>query len=277
MRRREIIAAAAAILASASPASAQKAHRIGVLTPSTAQWDPKVFEDALQDLGRRRRDFTIEVRSAEGNLDRLDRLARELVTENVDVILALNTPGTQAAVRATKAVPIVMGFVGDPLGMDFVASINRPGRNVTGVAIDVPENVTKRMQLLTEVAPAAKRIALLYHPSDPIARPQIARMETVALTFGVEWRLFEVGALAALVRAFEQAKEWRADAVLRLAPGELPVEYAAEYRLVNRRTAEALGLTIPPSLLARADEVIEWGVGRSSPSLAHYCRRVFGR
>jgi len=318
MRRREILAAAAAILAFASPASAQKAHRIGVLTPSTAQWDPKVFEDALQDLGRRRRDFTIEVRSAEGNLERLDGLARELVTENVDVILALNTPGTQAAVRATKAVPIVMGFVGDPLGMEFVASINRPGRNVTGVAIDVPENVTKRMQLLTEVAPAAKRIALLYHPGDPIARPQIARMETVALTFGVEWRLFEVGALAALVRAFEQAKEWRADAVLRLAgqgltggretaalalshrlpsmllsradveagglmsyyidfnpgwrrlatyvdrilkgapPGELPVEYAADYRLVlNRRTADALGLTIPPTLLARADEVIE--------------------
>src|SRR5687767_9735026 len=173
MRRRELIVTAA-FLAFPNPASAQKTHRIGVLAPSSAQWDAKVFEDALQQLGRRKDRFAIELRSAEGNLDRLDALARELVSEKVDVILAVNTPGTQAAIRATTTVPIVMGLVGDPLGMGFVASINRPGRNVTGIAIDVPENVTKRLQLLTEAVPATKRIAVLYHPGDPVSQPQIA-------------------------------------------------------------------------------------------------------
>jgi len=296
---------------------AQKVYRVGVLTPSSLQWQPTVFTDALRDLGyREAANLTLIVRDAGGRLDALPQLANELVRDKIDLLVAVTTPGARAAIGATKTIPIVMSEVGDPLATGFVTNLGRPGGNVTGVT-NLSRDITgKRLQLLKETVPHLVRVAVLHHPDDPIAAPQIADTKATALQLGLEPRFFPVSNAEDLQGAFATMAEWRAQAVLRLAgqalplsrptvdlavkyslptmmltkedvalgalmsydadraelfrrtayfvdkilrgakPGDLAVEQPSKIELsINIKTANAIGLTIPSSVLLRADHV----------------------
>ena len=297
----------------------QKAYRVGVLTPSASQWRPAVFRQALRDLGYEQPgNLTLEVRDAGGKLEALPRLAMELVRDNVDVIVAINTPSTRAAISATKTIPIVMSVVGDPLATGFVTNLSRPGANVTGVSNLNREITAKRLQLLKEAVPAVTRVAVLFHPDDPVSAPQVEDTKAAATQLGVEPKFFPVRNAQDLRGAFAMMTQWRAQAILRLAgqafplskptvelalkqhlptmmltkeevnlggllsydsdraelfrrsayfvdkilkganPGELAVEQPTKFELViNLKTAKALGLAVPSSLVLRADHIIQ--------------------
>jgi putative ABC transport system substrate-binding protein len=304
------------LVGKAQPAG--KTPVIGVLTSNPGVGVITAFLDALREVGYEDgRNVILVIRSADANLDRLPDLAAGLVEMKVDVIVSINTPPTREAIKATKDIPIVMS-VGDALGTGFVSNLAHPGGNVTGVTALGPELTVKRLQLLKEMAPAAKRVAALFNPDDPITAPQIPAVERSAPQIGVEVQFFPVRSQDSLIAAFTALTDWHADGVLWLAGQEPPfiqptIEFAAERRLptmmggraavrsgglvsyapdpreinrrlamlvekilkgakpadlpveqptkygvvVNLKTAKALGLTIPQSILARADEVIE--------------------
>lgn len=140
-------------------------YTVGVLTPHDHYRDREypAFLDTLRSLGwERDRNVRLLLQSAEGKPDRLPALARGLVDARVDVIVAINTPGSAAAVQATKQIPIVMALVGDPVAMGFVSNLARPGGNVTGISTINRELAAKRLALVKEAVPGAKRIAAKY-------------------------------------------------------------------------------------------------------------------
>jgi putative ABC transport system substrate-binding protein len=258
------------------------------------------------------------IRSAKSDYGRLPALARELIDAKVEVIVAVNTPGARAAVDATKTIPVVVTVVGDPIGSGLVSNLSRPGGNVTGLSNMSGELGPKRLALFNELVPAAKRIAVLYNPIDPVTVPQTRDIRRAAPKLGVEVRFFPVKSSKNLPESFRQMLAWRAqsaiwlqgqsveyepatiewaarhrlpvmvsarafveaggllsyvadtaeilgrtaiyvDKILKGAKaGDLPVEQPTKFDLVvNRKTAKALGLTIPNSILVQATKVIE--------------------
>jgi putative tryptophan/tyrosine transport system substrate-binding protein len=173
MRRREflgVLGGAAAWPLAAHAQQAPKAPRIGFLIPGRSEPPDAAlktvsgFLQGLQDLGYRDgQNIVIEHRFAEWNLDRLREFAAEMVRGNVEVIVALSTPAARAAKQATSAIPIVAIGMADPVADDLVASLARPGGNVTGTAFLGPELVAKRLQLLKELVPGLSRVAALWH------------------------------------------------------------------------------------------------------------------
>ncbi|MFO1161574.1 MAG: ABC transporter substrate binding protein [Reyranellaceae bacterium] len=150
MKRRKILGAAAGV-AAAWPLHglAKQMQRVAVLTPSHLQWQPRTFRDALSELGYREGiNSTIEAVSGENHLERLPALAKELVVSAPDVIVAVNTPGTRAAIAATNKIPIVSAMVADPVLLGIVGSIARPEGNVTGIANMATDITSKRVALL---------------------------------------------------------------------------------------------------------------------------------
>lgn len=324
MRRRDFIAAlgGAATLPLAARAQPSERRRvIGLLLPADDGSRQRGVLMALERLGYREGQyFTVEVRSAGGRLERLPSLAHELVRAGVEVIVALNTPGTQAAIDTKTKIPIVMALVGDPIGSGFVANLNRPGGTVTGASNAVGEIAGKRLALLKEAIPAIRRIAVFTHPHDPVRIPQLRQVEESSRVLDVEIKVFPViDASDDIERTITAAVEWKADAVFRIAaqgavifaklqadlllrnrlpgmftnridvehgglmsyvadfsehwnqvadyvdrilkgasPGEIPVAMPTRFQFVlNLKTARTLGLTIPPGVLAIADEVVE--------------------
>ena len=323
---RLIVTLALGIYSVALPAEAQppaRIFRIGYLgspSPSAGSHLVDAFRQGLRDLGYvEGRNIAIEYRGAEGHYDRLPDLAAELVRLKVVVIVAVGGPAGPAAQQATKTIPIVLVLSGAPVEAELVASLARPGGNITGLSLQHPELTAKRLQLLKEVVPKVSRMAVLWNPAGPIGAPQMRETEVAARTFGVKLQSLEVRGPDDLERAFQGAARGRAGALLVLGdamlashrprivglaaksrlpamywsrefvdagglmsygpnfpdqfrraatyvdkilkgakPADLPVEQPTRFELVvNLKTAKALGLTIPPSILIRADQVIQ--------------------
>jgi putative tryptophan/tyrosine transport system substrate-binding protein len=326
MRRREFIAMAGAA-ATAWPLAAraqQPMPVIGFLGPGSAESDAyrvTAFQQGLKESGYiEGQNLAIEYRWAEGRYDRLPALAADLVHRQVAVIAATSTPAALAAKAATTTVPIVFELASDPVKLGLVAGLSRPGGNVTGVTQQAEEIAPKRLELLHELLPTAKVIALLVNPADAIlAEPQTREALSAASTLGLELhvlnasterdfdavfaklRELRAGGLAiggdafftshvqqlaalALRDAVPAVYQWRAFVAAgglmsygssitethRLVgiyagrilkgdkPADLPVQQATKVELyINLKTAKALGITFPLTLLGRADEVIE--------------------
>jgi putative tryptophan/tyrosine transport system substrate-binding protein len=323
MKRREFITllggAAAAWPLAARAQDAKKIPRIGVLWPNP----PATFEfvrQGLRELGYiEGQSIRFEFRWAEGKLDQLPELARELVGIPVDVILTLAPPATVAARNATQTIPIVFVAIGEPVASGLVASLARPGANLTGTTRMLPEMSAKHVELLKTAVPSLAKLAVLWNPINTSHRPALQAVEAVALSLSVQVRPLEVRGPAELDGVFAVIAGDRADGVLFIAdpvffinlkrmaefvastrlpaianfiefpklgglmgyapsipdefrhaaghidkilkgakPADLPVELPTKFQLViNLKTAKVLGLNLPPTLLATADEVIE--------------------
>jgi putative ABC transport system substrate-binding protein len=143
-------------------------------------------------------------------------LADELVRMKPAAIVAVNTPGTRAAINATREIPIVMTAVGDPVGSGFISKFSHPGGNVTGVSDLARDIAAKRLQVLAEAVPAAKRIAVIFNSDDPVTVPQVQETERAARKLRLAIRFFPVRTQAALASAFGELRAWRADAAIWL-------------------------------------------------------------
>ena len=176
-------------------------------------------------------------RSADGRDDRFSELASELIRLKVDLILTRGTPATLAAKNATGTIPVVMTGIGDPIGQGVVASLARPGGNVTGLSATTTEVYAKRVELLKELVPGAARIAALFNMSNPSVPPQWKEVETAARSLGIQPQLLDVRKPDDLVRAFDGAISQRADGLvvgldtLTQANHRLIVDLAAKHRL----------------------------------------------
>jgi putative ABC transport system substrate-binding protein len=215
------------ILSAPQAANAQKAgkvYRIGWLGPTYGIYH-EVFLKKIRRLGWvEGQDFVMEYRSVEGKFDRLADHAAELVSLNVDVILTVLTPSTHAAKNATKTIPIVFTIVEDPVGDGFVASLARPGGNLTGLSNNIIEIAGKVLQLLNEAVPGASRIAYLWNPDlDRIARLALEEIQTAANTLGVELQSVKVRNAKDFEPAFSAMVSEQAQALVVLA-GPLMVE-----------------------------------------------------
>jgi len=253
MRRREFLGfAGGALISGSAGAAAQQVYRVAILTPSHAQWQPRTFRDALQELGYREGgNLTIEVISGENDLDRLPKLAANLVATAPDVIVAVNTPGTRAAMAATSTIPIASAAIADPVFLGIVSNIAKPDGNVTGVANLAADITSKRIALLKEVAPSALRIALFSHPDEPITALQVKDAETNAAALGIEPKAFSMRTVEDLQSAVREAAQWNANAIVRLAgqgfalgadTGRLATDRGWPSMLLQRRDVEAGGL-----------------------------------
>jgi putative ABC transport system substrate-binding protein len=293
--------------------------RIGVLAfTNTTAGARKALVEGLRELGYSEgRNIRIEWRAAEGRQDRVKALAEELVRLKVDVIVATLTPAVQAAKNATATIPIVMAFTGAPEATGLVASLSRPGGNVTGISASSVELSGKRLEMLKELLPGITRVGLLVNRSDPFAKPFAEENHAAAARIGLQIQVVDVRKPedldpaiagmaqarvgAVIVQGAVAAPSWKAaalalrhrvpaispqkqfvdaggllsygasladahrraasfvDRILKGAkPAQLPVELPTRFELViNRKTASALGLSIPPSLMLRADQVIE--------------------
>jgi putative ABC transport system substrate-binding protein len=299
-----------------------KLPTIGFLSPTTASVDNRrsaAFVQRLRELGWiEGRTVAIEVRSAEGRSERATEIVAEFVRQKVDVIVTAGTVNVLAAKHATSVIPIVVVTAGDPVGTGLVASLARPGGNVTGLSLQQTDLAGKRLELLREVVPALRRLAImanignpasvletgevqaaagtlgltvvtveirgtediapafetlkaradaLYVPSDPLVGTHRIRIITLALAARVpaiygSREYVEVGGLISYGPNFPDLFRRGADYVDKILrgakPGEIPVEQPTNFEFaINLTTAKALGLDVPPTLLARADEVIE--------------------
>jgi putative ABC transport system substrate-binding protein len=325
MRRREFITlVGGAAVAWALAARAQHATLpvIGFLGPEGGFAAHRVtaFRLGLSEAGLvEGRNFTIEYRWAESHYDRLPALATELVHRHVALIATSSTPAAFAAKAATTTIPIVFEMGGDPVQLGLVASLNRPGGNVTGVTQLNVEVAPKRLELLHELLPTASVMALLVNPTGPVVAEKIHEMQTAAHSLGLELHVLNASSERDFDAVFANLIQLRAGGLViapdtflvtrseQLAgltlrhgvptiyfqreavkagglmsygasipdiyrnvgvytgrilkgekPADLPVVQPTKVEMViNLLTARALGLTIPPTLLALADEVIE--------------------
>ncbi len=329
IRRRTFLLGSLIVFAAARAPNAQqigKVYRIGFLGIANASsWTSYIaaLRQGLRELGYEEgKNLVIEYRWAEEDLDRLPTLAAELVSLKVDVIVTHGTPGSRAAKQATTTIPVVMAAVGDPVRSGLVASLARPGGNLTGNSILEFDLALKRLQLVKEVIPNASRVGLLEVPGTQIgaaAEGGARAVDDAAASLGMRMHRFGIrkpndlaGAMATMAKERTDALIVRLDALLaahygeiaRLAvqhrlptaggakqftqaggllaysvnidetyqhaavyvdkvlrgakPADLPIEQPTKYVLaVNLKTAKLLGLTIPQSLLLRADEVIQ--------------------
>ena len=329
MNRRESVLALLAFGVAVGPLAAQaqqagKVYRIGHLSaPTRASVEPglQAFIRALRELGWvEGKNLIIEYRWAEGAIERLPDLAAELVRLKVDLIVAPAGSAALAAKNATGSIPIVMIFPSDPVEMGLIASLRRPGGNITGTTFTPgPEIFGKQLQILKEAIPRMSRLAILSNPADPSFALQMREVEAAArslriLVQHVEARgpeefdsafaamareradallvngtstflahraqlaelavkghlptmysfreIVEAGGLMAYavsMRDFVARAAWYVDKILKGAkPADLPVEQPTKFSLViNLKTARALGLTIPQSVLAGAEEIIQ--------------------
>ena len=299
-----------------------KVFRIGFVGLPTADSLPKrpeAFRAGLRDLGYQEgRNVVIEYRWADGHYERLPALFAEMIALKVDVLVTHGTPGGLAAKQATTTIPIVFATAGDAVASGLVASLARPGGNVTGSTYFVPELSAKQLELLKETIPGLTDVGVLMNPANPMNEPAVPAMRRTADALKLELHQFGVRGPKELESAFSAMTAKRVGAVIVLddttliangsviaeialrhrlpasgwpdfavagglvsyginhpdmfrraatfvdkifkgsKPAEIPVERAAKFAtIINLKTAKALGIDMPTSLLLRADEVIE--------------------
>jgi putative ABC transport system substrate-binding protein len=307
---------------SADPQQPTRVPRVGVLSDETPSPGTifDVIAGGLQSLGYvEGQNITFERRYSEGNEQILPGLAAELVRLRPDVILAVGTEAARAAKNATQTIPIVFARAADPIGSGLVASLARPGGNLTGQSVLTTETDAKRLEMLNLVVPDIKRVGALWDPSFPPAGAEFKETERAAQALNLELvpeevrspddfepalqvlleqhagalivvpaaifaqhaqRVIDLTAKARLPAMFFRTSDVRAGGLMSYGPNwpdtfrrasvyvnkilkgakpaDIPVEQPSKFELViNLKTAKSLGLTIPPLLLARADEVIE--------------------
>ena len=326
LRRRKFITllagAAAAWPLAARAQQAGKVARIGFLGATFASsWASRMeaFRSGLRDLGYvQGKNILLESRWAEEQYDRLPALAAELVRLKVDVLLTYGTPGTLAAKRATTDIPIVFLYSGDAVAAGLVASLPRPGGNITGSTYFLPQLMAKRLELLKEAMPHITRVAILVKPDNPLFKSTLPVLESAADSLKIELHQFDAHspsefevAFLAMGKSHIDAIVFQEDAVFlgnlraiadlaarqslpfagssefaeagaligygvdflemcrRAAvfvdkivrgakPADLPVEQATKFETtLNITAAKSLGVTVPTSILLRADRVIE--------------------
>ena len=324
--RRAVLLAFASTALRASTLHAQdggRSYRIGMLETTPPRLNAanlKALREGLRERGYiEGKNLVIEYRSADGHVDRFTALARDLTEAKVDIIVTRGTPAAVAARNATATIPIVMASSGDPIGTGIVATLPRPGGNVTGLSALVGQLNPKRVEILRELVPAVTRIGLVINGANPVMVSEWEEAKTVVPALGLDLRLIDVrrpddvqaqieagirdGAQAFIVAidsvtqnsanviadvlarhrvpAIYAAREFvdagglisygvdypylyrRAasyiDKLLKGAkPADLPVEQPVQFEMVvNLKAAKALGLTVPQTLLARADEILE--------------------
>jgi putative ABC transport system substrate-binding protein len=228
MRRREFLrllgGAAALPHAGLYPAQAQQApglRRIGFLGNSTAKLEANLigpFREGLRAHGYQEgRNIHIESRWAEGNYQRFPALIAELLAAKVEVIVTAGTPATKAVKSATSSMPLVMIAVGDPVGTGIVASLARPGGNITGLASISPDLEGKRLQLLREINPALAHVAFLFNPSNPFYVTSMKQIEAAVRALRVKLLSLPVSKTEDLDGAFDKVLKERPEALLVLA------------------------------------------------------------
>ena len=315
-----VIALSLTLASLTAEAQGGKLARIGILILPPDSGYLAALRLGLRDFGYvEGQNIGLETRSADGRPERLPGLAAELVRLKVDVIVAASNAVTATAQKATTSIPIVMTNVSDPVAAGFVASLARPGGNITGLTIQSPDVAGKALQLLKDAVPTLSRVAVLWDPGLPGGRQNVSEVETAARALGVQLQLVETrspsefegtfasvtrdGARAVLIAGSpmqmtarvqiaelavkrrlltmcvlreyveagclmgygasiaDQARRaaYFVDRILKGAtPSDLPVEQPTKfYFIINLKTAKALGLTIPQTVLQRADRVIE--------------------
>ena len=224
------------LLVTGNFAESQSTARIGLLLPQSASSEPdrsriKAFQQGLAEIGYfEGKNIIIEYRSAERRLDRLPTLAAELVALKVDVIVTGGNEAIRAVKNKTSMIPVIMAFGGDPVGSGFVASLARPGGNITGLTSISQQLVGKRFELLAEVVPRFSHVAILWSAENPLRGSSLKEMEDAANALGAGLQNFEVKNLADLERAFTTMKQGRARAVVIL-PGAFATAY--QKQIVN--------------------------------------------
>jgi putative ABC transport system substrate-binding protein len=266
------------------------------------------------------RDFVIEYRYGDNHPDRLAEAAAELVDLNVDVLVTVGTLAPLALKRATSIIPIVLTSGGDPVGSGLVKSLARPGGNITGLSLMVPDLGGKRLEMMQELLPAMRRVAVIWNAANPYPALVLKNIQDAARPIGIDVQSLEIRSPGDLANVMEMARRSRPDALIVIEdpltsgfgknmanlvaeqrlpavygiredmisagglmsygtsipdlyrraatyvdkilrgvkPADLPVEQPTKFELIiNLKTARALGLTVPPSLLVRANEVIE--------------------
>jgi putative ABC transport system substrate-binding protein len=222
MRRRDFLGilggAAAACPLAARAQQPAKLSVVGILAPHLLDPAFPALAEQLRDLGYEDgQTVRLLIRSADAKLERLPELAAELVRAKVDVIVAINTPGSREAIAATKEIPVIMAVVGNPVATGFVSNLARPGGNVTGVSNMSGDLASKKLEILKEALLAPKRIAVLFNPDDPITVPQVRDTEQAAHRLAIEVRFFAIRSLPTLPLAFKELTDWRAEGILWLA------------------------------------------------------------
>jgi len=299
-----------------------KIHRIAILNPTSGSVFParvEAFRQRLRQLGYvEGKNIVIEYRYGEGERERFAGLAAELVRLKVDVIVTVGVPAAQAAKKGSGTIPIVFAGASDPVGTGIVSSLARPGGNITGLSLMVPDLDGKRLELLKEAFPKVARVAFLWQSGGAMGTLRLTEMEAVAKALGLKLVSLPVRGLDDFESAFTRAKGegaqalitttgehintqlrrvldfaaknrlpaiyhysefvevgglmsygpdnadvWRraadfVDKILKGAkPADLPVEQATKFEfLVNLKSAQQIGLPIPPNVLVRADKVI---------------------
>jgi putative ABC transport system substrate-binding protein len=267
------ILVAAMLLAVAVLAEAQqptKVPRIGYLggvLPSANAARIEAFQQGLRELGYiEGKNIVIEWRHTEGKLDRLPALAAELVRLKADIIITGGPPATRAAKEATSTIPIVMTFDPDPVGSGFVASLARPGGNITGLATLAPEISGKQLELLKEIVPKLSRVAVLGTSTSPGTVQQRREIELAAQAFKVQLQYLDVLSPKDIETAFRAADKGRADAVLILGS---PV-------LASQRTqfADLAAKSRLPAIYSRSEFVEDGGLMSYAVSFTDLDRRA---
>jgi len=245
--RRELIAAlggAAAWPLAARAQQAGKVWRIGILETISRPVNAAnlaAFQRGLRELGYvEGRNLLIEYRSADGRAERFPDLASELVRLQVDVIVTRGTPAVLAAKNATSEIPVVMAAIGEPLVTGAVASLARPGGNVTGLSSFATELTPKRLELVKEMFPGITRIASLFNLSNPVVVPEWEAAKAAALSLGIQLHLLDVRSSQDIPRALDAEIKQRADALLVSLDGLIQENQGTILDLATRRQLPAM-------------------------------------